>query len=364
MAKSDKQKKEKAYWQRRYKQTKDAIKDGAYKEAAAIEREYTAVIKEIDTKIRAWYQRIAVNNELEYADAVKLLKKDELEEFHWTVKEYIKRGTDNMDGKWSKQLENASARVHISRLEALKIELQQHAEELTGKLITATTEAAEEAFTASYYHTAYELQHVAGVGVEMQGIDKKQMERILSKPWTTDNRTFKARCWTDKDKLVDLLGKELTRMAATGAKPDRAIRNISKAFETSRSNAARLVMTESAYFASEAEKECYIELNVERYEILGTFDTKMCDYCADMDGTNAPMSEFKAGVTAPPFHPWCRCCTVPYYEDMKGIGERAMRDPDSGKGGYVPSDMTYKEWKAIYVDKTSTMDEWNEKHHR
>lgn len=35
-----------------------------------------------------------------------------------------------IDGAWMKQLENASARVHISRLEALKLQLQQQAEVL------------------------------------------------------------------------------------------------------------------------------------------------------------------------------------------------------------------------------------------
>ncbi len=39
-----------------------------------------------------------------------------------------------------------------------------------------------------------------------------------------------------------------------------------------------------------------------------------------------------------------------------------MRDPETGKGGYVPSDMTYQEWKEIYIDKTSTMEEWEKKH--
>ena len=39
-----------------------------------------------------------------------------------------------------------------------------------------------------------------------------------------------------------------------------------------------------------------------------------------------------------------------------------MRDPDTDEGGSVPSDMTYKEWKEIYVDKTSTMEDWQAKH--
>ena len=39
-----------------------------------------------------------------------------------------------------------------------------------------------------------------------------------------------------------------------------------------------------------------------------------------------------------------------------------MRDPETGKGGYVPADMIYKEWKEIYVDKSSTMEDWETKH--
>ena len=74
---------------------------------------------------------------------------------------------------------------------------------------------------------------------------------------------------------------------------------------------------------------------------------------------------YKAGIAlykVKPFHSWCRCTTGPYYEDLKGVGERWARDPETGKGISVPSDMTYKEWKEIYVDKTSTMEEWQAKH--
>ncbi|MBR3552485.1 MAG: minor capsid protein [Clostridia bacterium] len=345
--------KNKEYWARRVKKMQDAIKDGAYKDARVIEREYDAAIREIDTKIRAWYQRIAVNNEISYADAVKLLKKDELEEFHWTVQQYIEHGSGVVSGDWAKQLENASARVHISRLDAMKFDLQAHAEELTGKRIGVTKNAAELAYTESYYHTAYEMQKLAGVGVSMQRVDTRKLEKVLSRPWTADGQTFTARCWTDKDKLVDLMGKELTRMVATGAKPDRAIKNIAHAFETSKANAARVVMTESAFFASAAQKECYGNLNVEQYEVVGTFDNRMCDYCGAMDGKVFPLKDFKEGSTAPPFHPWCRCTTVPYFEDMKGIGERWMRNPETGKGSTVPADMTFETFKQTYLDKST-----------
>lgn len=61
------------------------------------------------------------------------------------------------------------------------------------------------------------------------------------------------------------------------------------------------------------------------------------------------MNKYEIGVTAPPFHPWCRGTTAPYFEDMQNIGERWARDAD-GKSYEVPKSMTYRQWKKKYVD--------------
>lgn len=109
-------------------------------------------------------------------------------------------------------------------------------------------------------------------------------------------------------------------------------------------------MTESAYFSNLAQRDAFNELDVERFEVIETLDARTCPICGAMDGQVFPMSEYEAGVTAPPFHPWCRGATIPFFDD--DVGERAARDPETGKTHYVPSDMQYTEWKASYVDKT------------
>lgn len=48
----------------------------------------------------------------------------------------------------------------------------------------------------------------------------------------------------------------------------------------------------------------------------------------------------------PPFHPWCRGTTAPYFDDMDDIAERWARDPKTGKTYTVPGSMTYKQWAA------------------
>lgn len=142
-------------------------------------------------QLSAWYQRFADNNEISLAEARKLLNSSELAEFRWTVEEYIKHGEENaLTGAWMKELENASARVHISRLDALKIQLQQQAELLYSNQLDALDAAARQTYTGSFYHTAYEIQRGLGVGWTMQAINESAIQKVLSGPGLPTARHF------------------------------------------------------------------------------------------------------------------------------------------------------------------------------
>lgn len=329
-----------------------SLLDQSYSYVENLEAQFSRAQAEIERQIAIWYQRFAANNEISLAEAKRLLNSDELTEFHWTVGEYIAYGKQNaIDGLWMKQLENASARVHISRLEALKLQIQQQAEVLYANQLDSVDAAARQIYEDSYYHTAFEVQKGLGVGWTTHAINEETIKKVLSRPWTADNQTFRDRCWTNKQSLVNSVNTQLTQMIIRGEAPDRAIAAISKQFEVSKSKAGRLVMTESAYFASAAQKDCYKELNVEQYQIVAALDHHTCDICGSLDGKVFKMSEYQEGLTAPPFHPWCRCCTAPYFDDMEGLGERFARDAETGKGYKVPGDMTFEQWKKRSVEK-------------
>ena len=83
------------------------------------------------------------------------------------------------------------------------------------------------------------------------------------------------------------------------------------------------------------------DLDVEEFEIVATLDKITCEVCGELDGKHFPQSEHKIGVTVPPFHPWCRGYTAPYFEDMRGLGTRAARKKD-GTSYEVPDDMTIR----------------------
>ena len=344
-----------AYWAQRMKTMEAALQDQAYSYVENLEAQFTAAQAEIEKQIAVWYQRFADNNEITLADAKRLLTKGELAEFQWTIGEYIAYGQQNaLDGAWMKQLENASARVHISRLEALKLQIQQQAEVLYSNQLDFVDAAARRIYTGSYYHTAFEVQSGLGVGWTMHAINEETITKVLSRPWTADNQTFRDRCWTNKQSLVNTVNTQLTQMIIRGEAPDQAISAISKQFGVARTKAGRLVMTESAYFASAAQKDCFNALDVERYTIVASFDHDTCELCAGLDGKVFKMSEYQVGLTAPPFHPWCRCCTCPYFEDMEGIGERWTRSAD-GVTGKVPAGTTFEQWKKGFVQPAAPL---------
>ena len=313
-----------------------------------LDREYRRAMVSIEADIAKWYTRIATNNGVTLTGARKLLDAGELAEFKWTVDEYIKYGTENaLNGQWIKQLENASARVHISRLEAMKIQLQQETEILFGNQLDGVDSLLRGVYSDGFYHTAYEVQKGAGVAWNLQGIDKQRLDRVLSRPWTTDGKTFSDRVWINQQRLVSTVQTELTQAFMRGESPEKTIERIMHEFEVSRNQAARLVLTESAYFAQESQRDCFKELGVEEYEIVETLDGKTCELCADMDGRRFKMAVHEPGVTAPPFHPYCRGTTAPVIDD-EFASERAARDED-GKTVYMPPNTTYKDWKEQYV---------------
>ncbi len=340
-----------SYWKERFKQLEAAQNRKGADTYLEIENQYRQAQKEIEGKINTWYQRFATNNNLSMAEARRMLRDKELAELKWNVKDYIKQGQANaFNGQWIKELENASARFHISRLEALKLQTQQSLELMFGNQLDSIDTAMKRIYLDGYYHTAYELQKGFGIGWDIAGLDQKKIEKVIRKPWAVDGKNFSKRIWGNKEKLISEVHREITQDIILGRDPQKAIDNISKKMNTSKVNAGRLIMTEETYFSSAAQKDCFQDLGVEQYEIVATLDSHTSEICQNLDGQVFPMKDFEPGVTAPPFHVYCRSTTVPYFEEDFGqVGKRAARGED-GKTYYVSADMTYKEWKKSFVD--------------
>ena len=336
------------YWRGRF----SILEENAHKQSDQylqnLEDMFMDAQRTVQADIERWYGRFATNNGISLTEARKLLTTGQLEEFHWTVEQYIKAGQqNNLSAEWLKKLENASAKFHVSRLEAIQLQIQQQIELLYGNQLDGVDSLLKQIVSDGYTHGAFTIQKGLGLGWDITALNQKKLETLLSKPWTTDGRTFSDRIWLKKRELVGTVHKELTQGLLRGDSPQKITDAIKNRFKVSRYQAGRLVHTETTYFNAISTKQVYQDLGVQSVEILETLDSHTCPLCQPLDGTVIPLVQYEPGVTVPPFHPNCRGTTCPHYNDMEG--ERAARNAE-GKVYYVPANMTFTQWKKAFVD--------------
>ena len=354
MARKKRTKRSGKYWKKRFEQLEQASHAYGQQTYAEIEPAFTKAERSIQSEISYWYARFAVNNNVTLQEARKLLNAKELAEFKWDVNQYIEAGRlHGTDPVWMKQLENASARFHISRLEALLLRTQQAVELAFGNELDAVDAMARKVFTEDYYHSIFEVQRGFNIGWKIGQVDQRQLDKVVKKPWATDGKNFSDRIWERKTQMVNQLHQELTRTLVQGKAPDAAIEHmtqyVDKSVKNAKHAASTLVMTEQAYFHSVSQEEAFKDLDVEQFEVVATLDSHTSEICQEMDGKHFPMTDYAPGVTAPPFHPNCRSVTAPYFDDEWSGGERAAKGED-GKTYYVPSNMTYPQWKEKFME--------------
>lgn len=345
------------YWQDRFIEEEKRTHELADDEVRRMQLQYEKALSSMNKDIEVWCSRIAKNNEVSLAEAKKLLNNKELKEFKWSLEEYIKHGKENgINADWSKQLENASAKVHIERLEAMKLQVRGEIEKLYNGRESSMENFLKTVYKDSYYHTAFEIAKGTGIGTNLYKLNDKLVSSVIKKPWAPDGINFSERIWNDKNKLINTLHTEMTQAFIRGDSPEKLINKISDAMNVKKHVAARLVYTESAAYASKAREQTLRDLDVEKYEIVATLDSRTSEICQELDGKVFDMKDYEIGTTAPPFHVHCRTTTAPWFEGTNDDGERAARNEETGKTEYVPANMSYKDWKKSYVREEENLD--------
>ncbi len=340
------------YWEERVIELEKAMHDLNAESYKKVEETFTAAQKEINNKIDYWLRRMASNEGVSLQEARRLLDSKELDELKWDVHEYIKSAEESVGTqKWAKELENASAKAHISRLEGLQIQLQHIIEESFAKEFAEMTALAMAVYEESYMRGLFGVETQLGTHFDVSGIDENRLEKVISKPWVADGKNFSDRIWTNKNQMVDELHKALMRTLITGESSEKAVKDLSKFVDKSvgnaKSRAAALFQTEEAYFSSCALREMYEEFGIRHFKVVATLDTKTSAICRKMDSREFSFDDWEIGVTAPPFHVRCRSSYGGSFGDDLVKSTRAARD-ENGKTIHVPNDMTYDEWYDKY----------------
>ena len=343
------------YWKQRFEQLEKASHRYSQKTYREVEAEFSKAQSQIQKEIEAWYGRFANNNQISISEARRLLNSSELQELKWDIDDYIKHGKENaLNKQWVKELENASARVHIQRLEALQLQVKNSIETLRNKENEMLEDYLIKNYEDTYYHSLYEISKGLNLKTSFATLDRNKINQVIGKPWLKDGKTFSDRIWQDKEQLINTLRTKITQSFITGSTLDEAVEDISKFVSDKIKNkeyvARRLLETESAAYASKAQIEAFKSIDVEKYEIVATLDLHTSEICQEMDGKVFNISDQEIGVTVPPFHSHCRTVIAPYFDDDEPT--RASRD-ENGEYKEVKY-MNYKEWKDQYIKKSHT----------
>ena len=201
----------------------------------------------------------------------------------------------------------------------------------------------------AYYRKAFEIQRQTGIAYRVGPMDAKRIEKIMRTPWLGSN--YSSRLWTHTQALADRVKQEIVISWITGKSEYDSWKAIQAEFGHSSSDVHRLIRTESAHAANEAQKDSYQDAGIDKYIYVATLDMKTSKMCRDLDGTVHDLATATPGKDYPPMHPWCRSTTIAYIPpSMLAKMKRIARDPVTGKNYKIPANITYREWHAKYVE--------------
>lgn len=255
---------------------------------------------DIRKTIRNYLLNLKTNNSIDNINELnKLLEEDELEEFHWDYTKYVQKAKqyDSFTNKKSQEaimldraLKNSSLKYRLTRKEALLSKITMKLVELGFEREKALKEHLEKiARNGSIVYSPRILNHI---------------DNIVNMPWA-GNKTFSQRIWKDVDRLKNIIKDQIPKTIVTGNLKG-LIKGLETEFNTSKFNAKRLVLTESARVHNKTRLDKYKDLGVKEVEILATLDLKTSEICREKDRTKVRLEKAEIGIDLPPFHPHCR----------------------------------------------------------
>ena len=340
------------YWEKRAERLKLEQMGKAEKVNTELKDVYSYTLKRLKQDVNSWYERFAKENDISLAKARTILDKGELKEFKMTLKEYTDQAKRlDLSKEHIQMLSNASIRQRLTRAQELYVYTAHHVEKLAKEQELQLTNLLKNVYEDSTYKTAYQVQQMQERYSHFDKVSKAEIAQAISKPWARDGKDFSSRIWDNKNLLLYSLQTEITQSLILKEGTDSLSNRIAKRLNVSYNNVRRLVETETAYIQERASFDVYDELEVEKYQILATLDNRTTDICRHLDGEIFDKKDAKIGVTAPPFHCYCRTTTIPYIggvTDAEGT-TRTARDSKTGKGVAVKGDLTYEQWEDTYV---------------
>lgn len=333
------------YWQRRYLQIKASELKNIAAYEIALKTRLSDIENELEKEVTRWLQLYSANSNIDLVQAQQLLQNVNTKNWHLSLAEFKRKA---IAGGYDKELNEEYFKMQTSRLQDIEAQIQkimgQFAKDEKPRLQSEMINQFKDTYVKNIYNTQLQAGKLTS---NFAHFDENAIKIILSKPWKGNN--FSQRIWQSyTNELPNQLVDVLLKGTILGYSPNKITKMLRQRFNDVRDHQIhRLVITEMGHVAEQATAKAYEQAQIDKYEYLATLESHTCEQCAHLDGRIFDFKKKRDGINYPLIHPYCRCTTMPYMEDLPAISERWMLDSETGKGRYIEN-MTFDEWIKHY----------------
>jgi len=277
------------YWEKRSTELMKRLEKGTENTINSLIQTYEQATKNINKEISNIFKNFAKDTGLDKKTLLELLNKKETDQYYKNLLQVINNNiTDNSIKKKLLAKYNAPAYSYrISRYQALQDNINVELKKLANIEQDITKIRYVDTIREGYYHNIYGIQKSIGLGFSFAQIDNRTINLMLNENWTPNPisgaSNYSKRIWNNSEKLGNYLKTQLTPDTMSGKSIAKISKELSEYMNVGLFNATRLVRTEAAHFANEAEMLSYEELDIDKYRFIATLDKVVCEHCGELD---------------------------------------------------------------------------------
>jgi len=308
------------YWEERYRAEERARELADKKVAYQLHGVYQQHTNNIQKEIDSFWQRYADKEGITKLEAKQRADRLDMVNVEFKAKQLVERANrlrqrgQKVTSKDFTKAENDLMRLYnlkmkTSRLEVLQANIKLHQYDLA----LSELEIIDKHLTESVRR-----ENLFSAGVLNMTLGSFESSKISADTIVYANFSgskWSSRIWERQSELRDIVKKGVADTVLRGKGTNLLINQLRKEFDVSYSYARRLAVTESSRVYSEAQKANYEANGVEWFEVMT--ELKACQICQPFNGKIFKVSELVPALNAPPFHPNCRCTTVPHFNHKK-----------------------------------------------
>ena len=334
------------YWEGRYRAEEKARELADKRVAFQLQGVYQQHANNIQKEIDSFWQRYADREGITKLEAKQRADRLDMINVEFKAKQLVERANrlrkrgQKVTSKDFTRAENDLMRLYnlkmkTSRLEVLQANIKLHQYDLA---------LSEFEIIDRHLVESIRRENLFSAGVLNMTLGSFESSKISADSIVYANfedATWSSRVWERQNELRNIVKKGVADTVLRGKGTNVLINSLKKEFDVSYGYARRLAVTESARVYSEAQKANYDANGVEWFEIMT--ELKACPICQPFNRRIFKVSELVPALNAPPFHPNCRCTTVPHFLiDLKRVG----RDEE-----FLHADMNNKNQSSKYIAK-------------